>query len=239
MKIACISDIHGNKLALDAVLESIKAFGADKLYILGDLAMGGYDPNYTIEKLFSIRYENFNNIEIIQGNTDKLILDGNPNIPNPLMAGALALDIKEITPENKIKLQSLPKTKDINLDSLKITLCHGSPRCQDENIFPDAPIETVEEAVKNASGDLILCGHTHIPCGFSLNSGKTLINVGSIGRSKTKDKMPVYLLITVNSDGSFSFEHKKVLYDNKKVAEIISKRNFSNAKEFSKQYLED
>ena len=67
MKIACISDIHGNKLALDNVLSDIQKNGADKIFILGDLAMGGYDPNYTIEKLFSL-----DNTEIIQGNTDKL-----------------------------------------------------------------------------------------------------------------------------------------------------------------------
>ena len=72
---------------------------------------------------------------------------------------------------------------------------------------------------------------------FSLESGKTVVNVGSVGRSMTKDKMPIYLLMTVNSDGSFSFEHKKVKYDNKKVAEIIKNRNFKESLDFSKLYL--
>lgn len=238
MKIACISDIHGNKLALESILKDIEFMGADRIFCLGDLAMGGYDPNYTIEKLFSLE-----NIDIVQGNTDKLIVDFNEELnsflhkANPLMAGALELDDKEITIENKNLLKNLPISKTVEIDNIKFELCHGSPRAQDENIFPDTSINIVEEACKNSKAEIILCGHTHIPCGFSLESGKTLINVGSVGRSMTKDKMPVYLLITINPDGSFSFEHRRVIYDNKKVSKIIEKRNFKNALEFSKLYI--
>lgn len=238
MKIACISDIHGNKLALDNVLKDIEKEGADKIFVLGDLAMGGYDPNYTIEKLFSL-----NNTEIIQGNTDKLIIDYNKNLYEKLfnayaiMANALKLDVQVITDENKTRLENLPVQKNIEIEGVKFELCHGSPRAQDENIYPDLKPEQVEEMVKNSSAEIILCGHTHIPCGYSLESGKTVINVGSIGRSMTKDKMPVYLLITINQNGSLNFEHKRVLYDNKKVSEIISERGFELDKEFAKLYI--
>lgn len=238
MKIACISDIHGNKLALDNVLEDIKKEGATKILVLGDLAMGGYDPNYTIEKIFSLE-----NVDIIQGNTDKLIVNYSDEMhnsmhpKNPLMAGALKLDVVEIKEKNKELLKNLPENKVVDIDGIKILMAHGSPRRQDENIFADTPLNEVEEMVKNSPCDLIFVGHTHIPCGFSLESGKTVVNVGSVGRSMTEDKMPIYLLMTVNSDGSFSFEHKKVKYDNKKVAEIIKNRNFEESLDFSKLYL--
>lgn len=238
MKIACISDIHGNKLALDNVLEDIKKEGATKILVLGDLAMGGYDPNYTIEKIFSLE-----NVDIIQGNTDKLIVNYSDEMynsmhpKNPLMAGALKLDVVEIKEKNKELLKNLPENKVVDIDGIKILMAHGSPRRQDENIFADTPLNEVEEMVKKSPCDLIFVGHTHIPCGFSLESGKTVVNVGSVGRSMTEDKMPIYLLMTVNSDGSFSFEHKKVKYDNKKVAEIIKNRNFEESLDFSKLYL--
>ena len=238
MKIACISDIHGNKLALDNVLEDIKKEGATKILVLGDLAMGGYDPNYTIEKIFSLE-----NVDIIQGNTDKLIVNYSDEMynsmhpKNPLMAGALKLDVVEIKEKNKELLKNLPENKVVDIDAIKILMAHGSPRRQDENIFADTPLNEVEEMVKNSPCDLIFVGHTHIPCGFSLESGKTVVNAGSVGRSMTEDKMPIYLLMTVNSDGSFSFEHKKVKYDNKKVAEIIKNRNFEESLDFSKLYL--
>lgn len=243
MKIAIISDIHGNKIALDNVLENIKLNSADKIFVLGDLAMGGYDPNYTIEKLFQLKDSMGEDFEIIQGNTDKLIVKFTKEFydnfyeKNPLMFSALALDDTEIKPENKNLLANLEEQKMVEINGVKILLTHGSPRKQDENLFPDTPVETIEQAVANTDADVILCGHTHIPCGFSLNSNKTVVNVGSVGRSMTDDKMPIYLMMTVNKNGEFSFEHKKVYYDNKAVAQIIEKRNFKHSVEFSKLYL--
>ncbi len=243
MKIAVISDVHGNKSALDKVLDDIKQKKADKIYCLGDIAMGGYDPNYTIDKLFELKKEMNDDFEIIQGNTDKLIVDYNDTLyekmlkTNPLMAQALNLDVKIIDDDKKRLLSNLNIDKILTVNGVKIHLVHGSPRKQDENIFPDTPSSEVEKMVETSPADVILCGHTHIPCGFSLNSGKTVVNAGSIGRSMTKDKMPVYLLMTINSNGAYSFEHIKVKYDNKQTAQLIKERNFELSEEFSKLYL--
>lgn len=243
MKIAVISDVHGNKSALDKVLDDIKQKKADKIYCLGDIAMGGYDPNYTIDKLFELKKEMNDDFEIIQGNTDKLIVDYNDTLyekmlkSNPLMAQALNLDVKIIDDDKKRLLSNLNIDKILTVNGVKIHLVHGSPRKQDENIFPDTPSSEVEKMVETSPADVILCGHTHIPCGFSLNSGKTVVNAGSIGRSMTKDKMPVYLLMTINSNGAYSFEHIKVKYDNKQTAQLIKERNFELSEEFSKLYL--
>lgn len=243
MKIAVISDVHGNKSALDKVLDDIKQKKADKIYCLGDIAMGGYDPNYTIDKLFELKNKMNDDFEIIQGNTDKLIVDYNDTLyekmlkANPLMAQALNLDVKIIDDDKKRLLSNLNIDKILTVNGVKIHLVHGSPRKQDENIFPDTPSSEVEKMVETSPADVILCGHTHIPCGFSLNSGKTVVNAGSIGRSMTKDKMPVYLLMTINSNGAYSFEHIKVKYDNKQTAQLIKERNFELSEEFSKLYL--
>lgn len=243
MKIAVISDVHGNKSALDKVLDDIKQKKADKIYCLGDIAMGGYDPNYTIDKLFELKNKMNDDFEIIQGNTDKLIVDYNDTLyekmlkANPLMAQALNLDVKIIDDDKKRLLSNLNIDKILTVNGVKIHLVHGSPRKQDENIFPDTPSSEVEKMVETSPADVILCGHTHIPCGFSLNSGKTVVNAGSIGRSMTKDKMPVYLLMTIDSNGVYSFEHIKVKYDNKQTAQLIKERNFELSEEFSKLYL--
>ena len=243
MKIAVISDVHGNKSALDKVLDDKKKKKADKIYCLGDIAMGGYDPNYTIDKLFELKNKMNDDFEIIQGNTDKLIVDYNDTLyekmlkANPLMAQALNLDVKIIDDDKKRLLSNLNIDKILTVNGVKIHLVHGSPRKQDENIFPDTPSSEVEKMVETSPADVILCGHTHIPCGFSLNSGKTVVNAGSIGRSMTKDKMPVYLLMTINSNGAYSFEHIKVKYDNKQTAQLIKERNFELSEEFSKLYL--
>ena len=93
MKIAVISDIHGNIEALEAVLEDIKQEKCDKIFALGDYAMAGPEPWKTIE--FFMQKEKDENFKMIQGNTDLMIGDYNADLYNnllekaPVMAEAL------------------------------------------------------------------------------------------------------------------------------------------------------
>jgi len=247
MKIAVISDIHGNKLAFDAVLDDIKKNDCDKIFCLGDIAMAGYDPNYTISKCIELQNTMGRNFEIIQGNTDKLIatyttssFDVVKKKSSP-MAYALINDMSIIKKEYVSFLKKLPENKMVSVDyrkrSLKIQLVHGSPRKQDENIYPYLEEHQVQEMVSRTFADIIFCGHTHIPCGFVLNSGVHVVNVGSVGRSMIPDKTPVYAILHINDNGSFEIEHKFVDYDNKKVSRLIAKRGFTGADELAKMFL--
>ena len=73
MKIAIISDIHANPLAYEAVSKSINKFSPDKIFCLGDLILGGYNPNYICEKIIELKEKMKDDFIIIQGNTDKMI----------------------------------------------------------------------------------------------------------------------------------------------------------------------
>ena len=238
MKIAIISDIHANTLALEAVLNQINSLKVDKIFCLGDILMAGYDPNGTAKIILGL-----NNLEIIQGNTDKMVACFSQELLEkaknkfPCMGYALEDDLKIIDKKYKDFVRNLPENKYIEINGLKIQLVHGSPRQQDENIYPNLALEDVEKMVKNSNADLILCGHTHIPCGYSLNSGKTVVNVGSVGRSMTEDKMPYWALLEINNDGTFQIEHKSVNYDNAKVSEIIKNRNFKHSNDLAKMYI--
>ena len=238
MKIAIISDIHANTLALEAVLNQINSLKVDKIFCLGDILMAGYDPNGTAKIILGL-----NNLEIIQGNTDKMVACFSQELLEkaknkfPCMGYALEDDLKIIDKKYKDFVRNLPENKYIEINGLKIQLVHGSPRQQDENIYPNLALEDVEKMVKNSNADLILCGHTHIPCGYSLNSGKTVVNVGSVGRSMTEDKMPYWALLEINNDGTFQIEHKSVNYDNAKVSEIIKNRNFKHSDDLAKMYI--
>ena len=243
MKIAVISDIHANKDAFDNVLSDIESFNPDKIFCLGDLILAGYNPNYICQKIFELKEKYEDNFEIIQGNTDKMV--ANATIESikkaqesfPCMGYSLEEDIKITDKKYLDFVNNLPEKKTVELNGLKIELVHGSPRNQSENIYPNLASNEVEEMVKDSTADLILCGHTHIPCGYSLESGKTVVNVGSVGRSMTEDKMPVYLQITVDSNGQFFVEHKSVKYDNVKVSKHILARNFKHCEDLASMYL--
>jgi len=243
MKIAVISDIHANKDAFSKVLNDIEKFNPDKIFCLGDLILAGYDPNFVCEKIVDLSNKMGENFQIIQGNTDKMVTNCTEEILQnakkafPCMGYSLEEDVK-ITDKKYIDfVRDLPEKKQVVVNNLKIDLVHGSPRNQNENIFPQLMVETVEEMVESSDADLILCGHTHLPCGYSLNSGKTVVNVGSVGRSMTEDRNAVYLQLTIDSNGQFFLEHRVIKYDNNLVSKHILARGFKHCEDLAKMYL--
>ena len=243
MKIAIISDIHANKDAFDRVMEDINQFNPDKIFCLGDLILAGYNPNYVCEKILELIEKYGENFEIIQGNTDKMVANCTSELLEktkeafPCMGYSLEQDVK-ITDKKYIDfVRELSEKKQVVVNGLKIDLVHGSPRNQSENIYPELMNDTVEKMVESSDADLILCGHTHLPCGYSLNSGKTVINVGSVGRSMMSDKNAVYLQLTIDNEGKFFSEHRIVKYDNDKVSKHILARNFKHCEELASMYI--
>ena len=229
MKIAVISDIHANLIALKTVLEDIKKQNCDKIFCLGDLAMAGPQPVETVD--FIMKQTDWT---IIQGNTDKLIVDYSSelfeNMMNtfPLMAKALREDVKVLSEDQKEFLRKLPPQKELEIEGVKILLVHGSPRRNNEDILPNLPIEQVEEIIDGVKADLILCGHTHMPAGYQTNTKQTVINDGSVGRPMTEDLKACYLILDINN-GAFSAEHRLLDYTREKAAEIMRERNFDGA----------
>lgn len=232
MKIAVLSDIHGNMIALNAVMDDIQRNECDKTFFLGDYALAGPEPAPTVD--YCMHLMTYNNIEMIQGNTDKMIAEYTEDMQNelsgaaPIMANALKEDVSILNDTQKSFLRDLPPYKLIEEEGLKILLVHGSPRKNNEDILPDTPPKEVEEMVKDCEASIILCGHTHIPCGFQTLSKKTVINVGSVGRPFTENPKSCYLILDLN-DKKFTIEHKFVRYDNQKAADILAKRNFEGA----------
>lgn len=232
MKIAVISDIHGNMQALEAVLEDIKRENCDKIFCLGDLAMAGPEP-VKATKLIKELYEQ-GNFELIQGNTDKMIGAYTPEIIEkvgaafPIMSNALKNDVKIMPDDLKDFLKNLPKQKELKLEGVKILLVHGSPRKNDENIMPDLPIGKIEEMLEGTDADVIFCGHTHIPCGYQTSKNQTVVNDGSVGRPFTPNPQACYVIAEFHG-GSFEVLHKFIDYNNQKASEILAKREFEGA----------
>lgn len=229
MKIAVISDIHGNMDAVNAVMADIEKQNCTKLFVLGDYAMAGPEPKAAINFFMSKRSDS--NVIMIQGNTDVMISEYNFDLYDslkekaPVMAEALKNDARIIEHDEKEFLRALPIQQEVFLEGVRFLLVHGSPRKNNEDIMPDTDLRIVEEMLVNVDADVVLCGHTHIPCGFQTPSKKTVVNVGSIGRPFTQEPKSCYLVITVEN-GQTLFEHRFVKYDNKSAYEKLKKRDF-------------
>ena len=235
MKIAVISDIHGNLEAMKAVIEDIKNEECKKIFCLGDLAMAGPMPKETIDYVRNLDKEF--DFEIIQGNTDEMIAYSSDEIYQkikeslPVMGEAYKSDIKTVTDEQKEYLKNLPKQKEIKIGGLKILLVHGSPRRNNEDISPNLDIKVVEEMIASTDANLILCGHTHIPCGYQTNTNQTVVNVGSVGRPFATSPKSCYCIIECTDENpkEFAAKHNLVEYDFEKSAKILGQRDFEGA----------
>lgn len=237
MKIAVLSDIHGNMQALNRVLTDIKEQNCEKVFCLGDLAMAGPEPEKVIEFV-----EKQQNWTVIQGNTDKMIADFTPEILKntekafPVMGHALADDVLFLSDEAKNFLKNLPPQKELEVEGVKVLLVHGSPRRNNEDILPDMPLETIEEIIKDTTADLIFCGHTHVPAGYQTTKKQTVVNVGSVGRPMTPDAKACYCVAGFNN-GEFTIEHRLLDYDREKAAKIMQDRMFDGAEKLAQMIL--
>ena len=242
MKIAIISDIHGNIYALESVLEDIKHEGCSKIFCLGDIAMAGPEPKETINRIHDLMQSK--DFYIIQGNTDEMLsvfsFDTYKNIleTNAVMGNAYMADSKLLSDEEKNFLGSLPEKKEIELFGIKILLVHGSPRKNNENIYPNLKIEEVEEMIKGTDADIIFCGHTHMPCGYQTNTNQTVVNVGSVGRPFSEKPDSCYVVMDINEENaSFEVKHKFVKYNVEEACKKIEKRKFEGADKLAKMLM--
>ncbi len=224
MKIAFISDLHSNLEASISVLNDINSKGIENVYCLGDLVGYGPNPNEVVQLIRE------RNITSIMGNYDDAVAydktscgcSYNPGRENRVGDDSLNWTITNLSNSNKQFLRSLPKALTLKIEELNILMVHGSPKNPlFEYLKPDMNNNDLKEALNNVSADVIVCGHTHKIMGKHL-ANKSILNPGSVGRTKDGKPLATYLILDVN-DGVFSYEFVKLEYNVKKTIEKIFK----------------
>ena len=222
MRIAVISDIHGNLAALVSVWADLESQQPDAVYCLGDLVGYGAHPNEVVE---FIRHRE---IPTLMGNYDEGVgfdLDDcgcvykDPELKR-LGDLSLAWTRANTTQDNKRYLQSLPAQIRLEDRGPRLLLVHGSPRKMNEYLYEDRPRATFERIAKLAGCELLLFGHTHLP--YQKRVGGTLFaNVGSVGRPKDGDPRACYGL--VDSSRRPKVELRRVEYEVEAEAAAIER----------------
>lgn len=220
MKIAVIGDIHGNKYALESVLEHIEKNDVDFIVSTGDLV--GYMP-YPNEVINLIRKHK---ILVVQGNHDKVIAESK-KISLEEINNMTSLEIQKnasaaftnwcISDENRKFLENLSSKLILECGDRKLIIVHGSPMRIDEYLYENE--DNLTQLSEKISEDIIICGHTHIPYFRNIN-GKYFINAGSVGKPKHGDKRGTYVIAEIDKD-NVSCSIKKVEYDVEKMVKDI------------------
>lgn len=183
MKIAVLSDIHGNYLALDAVLKEVREIGVKWLWVLGDLVGYYYHPDKVIKLL------NDWPLDLIQGNHEEILKRAAKDIvfQNKTYweyGSGINMALKKLTNPQVEKLTKLPWKKMIRIDDLSIVLSHGAPWERDYYIYPDSDRSVLERCCVPGA-EFIFLGHTHYPFVFR-NDRSTVVNVGSVGQARNQ-----------------------------------------------------
>jgi predicted phosphodiesterase len=185
MKIAVLSDIHGNITALDAVLADAAGRGADRIVNLGDMCSGGLFPMETADRLMAL------DLPTIRGNHERQLLEQTPDRMG-LSDRHAALTLR---PEHLAWLGALPGTLWLTDE---ILLVHGTPDSDlayfletvTEDGIRAATHAEVKARIGTATAPVILCGHTHVPRVVALDGGPLIVNPGSVGLPAYDDVRP-------------------------------------------------
>ena len=226
MRIAILSDIHGNCVALDEVLADIGSYvqgNVDEYWILGALTAAGAQPLEVMARLSGLA-----NARYVRGNSERYILTGERPLATPLKelkemslvaacvdilesfawtAGAMAAGgylpfLMEIPLEQRLTLP----------DGTRVLLVHASPGRDDGDGF--APVYGEAEMIErlgDCEADLVCVGHTHWPQDFQLE-GVHVVNPGSVGSPMIPSLRATYALLEADGSG-YRVEHRAVGYD--------------------------
>ena len=230
-RLAVLADIHGNSVALRAVLADLaRQGGADAVINLGDLAVFGPDPVGVLNLSRQIGTTFF-----VRGNTDRYLVEGNyPGRPGgsdwqSQVLASFPWTAKELGRTGLNFLANLPPWQLLRIDPEHIILAvHGSPRSDEENIRPDTPIAELAPMINDQTYDLLLCAHTHLPCDRMV-AGRRVVNVGSVGLPFDGDPRASYVLIDLRPRGEYHIQFRRVSYDIEQVVRQLVAFNHPTA----------
>lgn len=237
MKVAVISDIHGNIVALKKVLEDIKAEGIRKFILLGDVVLFGPDPAAVMAELKKLDI-----IAWIKGNTDMFLEEFSPDKePNHIKQKVqfhfylYALD--KLSSEDLGFLRNLPEQKSLELMGRNILCVHGSPRSVTEVMDHRVPYEELKEMLEGVKESIILCGHSHIPY-IGKVEDKYVYNAGSIGRPLDDDIKAAYGILDLSQPSEPQFTVKRIAFSVDEVIAMAKERKlpFLDQYEYSLRY---
>jgi phosphoesterase, MJ0936 family len=180
MRILLISDIHGNKEALDSVLD----VPHDRVICLGDLADYGPSPSECIDLIMQ------HGIETVLGNHDAAVGSGiecGCGYKYKHLSVATRDYTREvITEEQMAFLRQLSFSIEKEIDGLKLYFTHGSPRSNYEYMRSDTPESEIGEMVSGIDADVLFIGHSHHPF-IRKFKNMLIINPGSAGQPRDGD----------------------------------------------------
>ena len=243
MRIAIISDIHGNGVALDAVLEDVDSEGIDQIVCLGDAIQGGPQPAETVQRLRQV------GCPVVMGNADAFLLTGSDEgSTEPVTEAQLevrAWSFAQLSESDVAFIKGFQPTVEVSLDGGVHLLCfHGSPASFNELIFPETPEEDFQHMLGAYIGAIMCGGHTHLQQIRRIGD-YFFFNPGSVGlaynrhrpeESFTIDPWAEYALLRADSKAHIRLDLRRVPYPVDELLNIYKSSGRPHAEQIMEQF---
>ena len=240
MRVALISDIHANAVALDAALSHLRRDSVDEVVCLGDVAQGGAQPAEAVDRLRAL------GCRVVMGNADAFLLDPEAS-REP--ATARHLEVREWTLERlggeRLEfLRRFEPTVEVELPPGRSLLCfHGSPASYDDVLVPSLPEAEIRALLGGHAADVLAGGHVHLQWLHRLGDG-VFVNPGSVGLSYDHeqaeddfrfDAWAAYGIVDVGETVEISF--RRVPFDSTAVVWAIADSGIPDGDELTQRWL--
>jgi predicted phosphodiesterase len=214
MRIAVLSDIHGNLPAFEAALAHAQQQGVDQVVIAGDLINGAPDSHGCWDLAQTL------GCVILRGNHERYIYDFDSPTAPPLWHSErfapVRWTVNQFTPAEIQALADLPLTYRPP-DAPGLLLTHASPQRDNDSVQPYTPAAELAEIFAGVTERLIVRGHDHWSM-VRLWDGRTIVTAGSVGM--TLDEHPTARYVLLEQRGrAWRFSHHAVPYDVDAVVE--------------------
>ncbi|MFO7561934.1 MAG: metallophosphoesterase family protein [Enhygromyxa sp.] len=223
-RVAFISDLHANLVALDAAIAEIDALGIDEIVCLGDIVDLGPQPQAVVDRLRERK------VRCVRGNHDPL--DERP--AHPLLAEVETWTRAQLDPATLRELAELPMQLELELEGTRVLCVHGSPRGFNDQVLATTADDQLLGWTAGSVFDVMVCGHTHVQLLRRIDA-RVFVNVGSLGMPFARaycgagapQVLPwgEYAIVGVSETG-IGVELRRVSYDVERYAKSLREAGF-------------
>ncbi len=239
MRVALLSDQHGNDVAFQAALEDVERLGVDEVVCLGDVVQGGTQPAETLDRLATL------GCETVLGNADAFLLEIPDDSPEPVTERQLEVrdwTLAQLDSSQVEQIRAFAPVVRLEHEGLALILFHGSPRSYDDVLLPELGGEALEPFLGHDAA-LLAGGHTHLQ--WTRRIGDALyVNPGSVGISydRHSDSLALrplaeWALVTLEN-GAAAVEFRQIPYSVEDVQAAALRSGRPHADEWAAQWAD-
>jgi predicted phosphodiesterase len=237
VRLALISDQHGNDVAFRAALADVERLGVEEMVCLGDAVQGGAEPAQTLDRLAAL------GCATVLGNADAFLLDVPTDSNEPVTERQLEVrewTLSQLDAAHLEQIRAFAPVVRRELDGVALLLFHGSPRSYDDVLLPELAGEALEPFLGHNAA-LLAGGHTHLQ--WTRRIGDALyVNPGSVGISYDRHAeslglraLAEWAVVTV-ADGTVAVEFRQVPYAVEDVRAAAQRSGRPYADEWAAQW---